>query len=499
MKKTINIFVAGAKDLKNERNALKALAHELNTSYEDRKININLKIRSYEDFRDNQIEYNNFIENEAEVAIFVLKDRIGKHTEEEFINAASAYNRKKIPEIIVFLNKDRKETQEVAHIQELLQEHLGNHYFVEYSDDDDLKAKARKRIDRFIRPTFRMNSRATIWALTLTTLCACIFAGLFIWTNYFRDKEKSLLFAGGGSVINFIQAEQGDANFLIDYPNSVCAYVSSKTAWKLLPEEFNRNKYQNGKLKYNTICLSADKMPRDSITKLIEPCTELELQNEGRIIEVYLGEDPLVVYIKKDLLRTFSKDNSKFLPSIPSGEYGTISPEQLDNIIKANYKIANIFSTSSTSGTCSVFQKSLKEKNSNCIDFSSYMNEQKIKLYTEALPLDSICGANIKPYIVLGSEYYKISELDENDYSKFHIKGSSYNSKELYLYFVAFRIPNTKNKFYIPSSISEFLNNFKPKNKKTFEHWEEVKKIINNDTITVNNADLIHSIPNRKN
>ena len=142
MKKNISIFVAGSKALKEERNALKALAHDLNLEYDEKRIGIHIKTKSYEDFRDDQTIYNNFIENNADIAIFILKDSIGIYTEKELIIAAKAYREKKIPEIIVFLNKDREETPQVGKIQNLLKEHLGNHFFfVEYNDNEDLKLK----------------------------------------------------------------------------------------------------------------------------------------------------------------------------------------------------------------------------------------------------------------------------------------------------------------------------------------------------------------------
>lgn len=67
--KKIRIFIAGPKALEGERNALKALAHDLNTEYEDRSAHIQVKIKSYENFKDNQQEYNKFI-----VTVYVKKE-----------------------------------------------------------------------------------------------------------------------------------------------------------------------------------------------------------------------------------------------------------------------------------------------------------------------------------------------------------------------------------------------------------------------------------------
>ena len=454
MKKTINIFVAGAKDLKNERNALKALAHELNTSYEDRKININLKIRSYEDFGDNQKEYNNFIENSADVAIFVLKDRIGKHTEEEFINAASAYNRKKIPEIIVFLNKDRKETPEIDHIQELLQEHLSNHYFVEYSDDDDLKVKARKRLDRLIRPTFRMNNRVTMWAFALTTLCAVVFAGLFVWSYFLKDdaserdtpaltsESQSILFAGGGTVNNFIRKKYGIN--LESYPNAIYASMPSGTAAPLIAEEFNRhtklNENKKEMLRFVSVILTADKSQKD---KMLKSCQEEVFYNDACIVECYLGEDPMSIYISK-----------KYLINNRIGNNGIIKPRELERIISDNTSkdIIYFYVTSETSGTRERFNhsiisdpkiKDIKELNDN------------VSIYNETDPNKYF----MEPYIIMGSKYYYPLKLAERDYTTFAFYDEKNNpiSKPIYLYFVAFKDKGNNTYYTIPDRIYDFL------------------------------------------
>lgn len=472
MKKTINIFVAGAKDLKNERNALKALAHELNTSYEDRKININLKIRSYEDFRDNQIEYNNFIENEADVAIFVLKDRIGKHTEEEFINAASAFNRKKIPEIIVFLNKDRKETQEVAHIQELLQEHLGNHYFVEYSDDDDLKAKARKRIDRFIRPTFRMNSRATIWALTLTTLCAVVFAGLFAWSCLKKENKNtdnatpSILFVGGGSVVNYIKEITGVD--IRTYENSIFASMPSGNAYSQIAEEYNRfiNSKTTPRLPFRTIILSADKVL--DLKKMLSTCRRDVFENNASIVECYLGDDSLVVWISNEFFDKNSLDND-----VQNGN-PVIHVNSLKKLLQGSVRV---FATSKPSGTRHAYNKYLN--NNEEIDISEPIGNTIIT-FNEADDIKNFSDEKKNtPYIILCSTHYYPKHINDDMVKKYLLVTGKDNeltpaTKKYCLYFVVFKEENYK----IAKPIYDFIKLLSKKNPKI-----KLNNNITNDTI----------------
>ena len=63
---TIKIFLAGAKNLQEERLKLKALANALTFKYgqEGKKVTINMS--SYEDFGDRQTVYDNFIKTAKE-------------------------------------------------------------------------------------------------------------------------------------------------------------------------------------------------------------------------------------------------------------------------------------------------------------------------------------------------------------------------------------------------------------------------------------------------
>lgn len=96
----IHIFVAGAKDLKQQRTALKALGNDLNAEYEHSGIDANLSIRTYENFGENQEEYNKFIQEKADLIIFVLEGKIGPYTEKEFLLAYQQLQQKNHPKIM---------------------------------------------------------------------------------------------------------------------------------------------------------------------------------------------------------------------------------------------------------------------------------------------------------------------------------------------------------------------------------------------------------------
>lgn len=54
-RQSISIFVAGATDLRTERDALKSIANDLNGEFEHRGVKV--IIRTYENFNESQAEY----------------------------------------------------------------------------------------------------------------------------------------------------------------------------------------------------------------------------------------------------------------------------------------------------------------------------------------------------------------------------------------------------------------------------------------------------------
>lgn len=143
----VSIFLAGSKELKEERAHLKILANDMSSDAYMQGINV--KAFSYDNFNDNQDLYNAFIENNADIFILIIKDGMGVKSKEEFEKAAKSFQSKKHPEIIVFMHETVSNSEEIYNIME---EYVGKQYYaVDYSSIDDLKAKARKRIDWYIK------------------------------------------------------------------------------------------------------------------------------------------------------------------------------------------------------------------------------------------------------------------------------------------------------------------------------------------------------------
>lgn len=147
----INVFVAGSKTLKTERDAvISALTHITNNSSGDYVF----RVKTYEDFgrslsnEGRQEEYNRYISNDADYAVFILDSTVGGITFEEFEVAMKAYQTRHKPEIYVYshsaINKSffglfrrKEQSEEVTTIRNYLSEI--RQYYIEYRDIDDLK------------------------------------------------------------------------------------------------------------------------------------------------------------------------------------------------------------------------------------------------------------------------------------------------------------------------------------------------------------------------
>lgn len=143
--KTLSVFVAGAKNLQPLRLRLKALANDLNNEYKRNGWDIAVNMVSYENFGDEQNIYNKFIAEEADMILFLLEDRIGTKTEEEYRLTVERQKKNGHPEHCVFLKEFDEKTGEIAHIEELMST-TSNKYYVCYNNPEDLLSKAKTRI-----------------------------------------------------------------------------------------------------------------------------------------------------------------------------------------------------------------------------------------------------------------------------------------------------------------------------------------------------------------
>ena len=470
MKKNVSIFVAGALKLKTERYALKALVHELNTRYHEKHIDVQIEMKSFEDFKYNQKEYDNYITQNADMVLFVMDGCVGDYTKNEFKIAVEAYKQKQIPEIVVFLKKYEEETSDIKKVQELLRKGFGeNYYYVTYENDADLRRKAETRITCFISPENYIRS-VRKWRLTtlILSLAAIILIGGLLLTMFVSglryNTKPIVIFAGGGSVVNFIKDTTKDSLNIKDYPNSICMNLASGLSWSLLAEEAERTRNEEGGTReFVSICLSADKI--DPL--FFNEKTKNSFENAG-IIGYYLGEDSLVVYISNKLQERLSIHLSNDT-SITTRELA-----QLIHKATKEEKNARIFTTSPNSGTLRLYQNCISDVDSE-IRFDSMQLQGKTYLFYQNSRIDYINRLQYEPileYAILGSKHYRCNNIPGNNYKALYVKNdSSFIVKPMYVYFVA---QKGKGGFKIKNTVIEFLKTLGAPDRVDKTTWEDI-------------------------
>lgn len=153
--KTLKIFVAGSKDLFNERNLFKIVANDLQTEFGigDRR-GVHIEVRTFENFeyffgehlKGAQDSYNQYISNEADAVFFVFDDKVGGITREEFNVAYDAFKDDGRPRMCVFSKlHPGQPNEDIAELRQMCS--AVGQYYTDYADNTDL----RNKIERSIR------------------------------------------------------------------------------------------------------------------------------------------------------------------------------------------------------------------------------------------------------------------------------------------------------------------------------------------------------------
>ena len=134
------VFVAGSKDLWRERDSIRAIFSQLSN-----RGNVWYKTYTFEDFdrsftmNGRQDDYNVFIREEADSALFILDGRIGGITRHEFDIAFESYVSKGRPLIFVYSRKtdSEQENNDIQEIKDVINDN--QQYYTEYIDIQDLR------------------------------------------------------------------------------------------------------------------------------------------------------------------------------------------------------------------------------------------------------------------------------------------------------------------------------------------------------------------------
>lgn len=142
------VFIAGAKKLNGERALLREqLSKVANTK------NMDIRSLTFEDFatsltgrdRGRQADYNKFIEEEADIVVFIFDSTAGEITEEEFNVAYNSLIKSGTPNIFVYVRKRNRifELFMNRRLRDIKKKVFNYHqeYYIEYRNHDELRYK----------------------------------------------------------------------------------------------------------------------------------------------------------------------------------------------------------------------------------------------------------------------------------------------------------------------------------------------------------------------
>lgn len=451
MKSSLSIFVSGSKKLKEHRLRLKALVNNLNGENRMKGYPVALNMYSYVNLGDNQADYDDFIQNKSDIVIFIVEDKMGDKTREEFLLASKAQKKKGSPKILVFMREFQERTPEIAEVEQLISDNTDS-YYIDYSNLEDLEYKVKERLTQEVEervagtvasPKKKMRA-LKVWAL-LATLAA---AFLFFKTMGSTD-DATLLFIGGGSAVNCLEEYDGIGN-LYQYDNSICIAVPTKTSWPIITSEVIHHhgiKNSGNSKPFYPICLSAMSAEEADFLNM---SNHDQFVSKGAVLALHLGEDSLTLYVKKT-----------FTNSIIDGRDSINTRELADFLCDSTTQQLRIFTTEAGSGTLTFYQKSLAPYG---LTISKEAFGERADKFTDLTPKSKIISDET-PYIMLGSRYYVANEVyDEGDCRAIRITDENGVAikKSIYLYFAGYYDDGGAS-FLIPAEMTDFLCKVNPK------------------------------------
>lgn len=318
-------------------------------------------------------------------------------------------------------------------------------------DKEDTISQNDKKINTLLTRNKRNQLFLTILLSTLALgLIGYLYQYLISKPMPQKESEPMLVFAGGGSVYNYIH--ENLSIDLRDYDNAIYINQPSGNAWTLLLEEgMSKEK------KFCAVCLSADVIDTTDMSEKYN-----EFFNKGRIVQLLIGHDPLVIHAHKDAYSSIS------------GNSETVTIQRLcdfikDSIMDNKTDKFRLFSTSRNSGTLRTYQHYIS-KEKKAIQLEYLFDNKKCFHFYDVSSDDHMCEDN-KLFIALGSEYYKPKKVE--DISKHLILKDKtvILKKPLYIYFIA---TSDGDKYIIHKRIIDFLNKIKAKEYIDSRHWKTI-------------------------
>lgn len=456
MKTTISIFVSGSKKLKEHRLRLKALVNNLNGENRMKGLPVTLNMFSYVNLGDNQADYDNFIKNKSDMVFFIVEDRMGTKTKEEFLLASEAQKGKGRPKILVFMREFQEKTLEIEEVETLVSENSDS-YYVDYSNLEDLEYKVKERLMQEVNQLVDSNGGSQkkknriikVWAWFATLGCVVLLL-MGLWNKWNRDKDATLLFIGGGSAVRCLEENFPEVGNVYEYDNSICIAVPTSTSWPIITSEVMQHHAIKGNHVMKTffpVCMSAMKADESSFLKM---SSREQFLSKGSVLSYRLGDDELTMYVKKS-----------FQHELIDGKDSIRAPELAAFIKSLSEQEVMIFTTEVGSGTLTNYQRVLGPYD---ITISKEALGEHVDKFTDLTPKSKI-RRDETPYIMLGSHFYVAREVyDEGDCRPIIVLDENGNviSKTNYLYFAGY-YEDGGSSFWIPDAMVRLLIKLDPR------------------------------------
>lgn len=139
-RKNVTFFIAGSKSLQHERDVFAGVVSILQSKW--KQIGIDINSYSYQNFPrevtviPSQEQYNYFIANYVNVAVFILNGKAGAYTMEEFEVAYRNFKKNGTPKIFVYSLNDGVSPSDSEIHQKMTEEKL---YWIEFKDINELR------------------------------------------------------------------------------------------------------------------------------------------------------------------------------------------------------------------------------------------------------------------------------------------------------------------------------------------------------------------------
>lgn len=261
MEPILKLFVAGSKELKDERMVCRSVCNVLQNKWGT------IETRTYEDFSPalstigHQAEYNGYIANEADVAIFIFSGKVGDITRSEFDKARESFNSSNRPKILVYFdNSPDATTPDIVKFKEAL-DSIG-YYYQEYSDLDDLNAKVKDHLsDVLRRKSIKWRENGLLRFLGASGIIVGIWlllaliggVGMYIYDR-FMDDDECLEIAS-----KYVESGRRGEELIYYFPDATFVYdITTKQLDKITRE--NRSSSLDisiGKIEHVTLGVTA--------------------------------------------------------------------------------------------------------------------------------------------------------------------------------------------------------------------------------------------------